>query len=359
METHTVLRVEDWPGITPAATGERYLAVEVQVRAGPGETVHFDQLYYTIENAAGVLRNAPQVGRQPALAYGILGPGQSVVGWISFLVPDPGPFILEYRFPLGTNGQTANENVALEPIEPPSPEPAAPANPNPGSARLPNLGYPAALSSSNYSGYGAQLPGTAITSVTGSWVQPTAHCNGKETSAAAIWVGIDDGGLRNLEQVGTEVLCHAGSSRPAYIAWYEMYPLPQVPVTDVTPGDHYTASVTRHGDIWTLTIKDTTTGDAFSTDETRAADAVQALWVVEAPSRVLAKGALQVLPLASFARITMTGCSAVAGGSRRVVAYSRWAHYRFDMRTASNTAKATTSGLTHAGTSFSSTWRHR
>lgn len=293
------------------------------------------------------------------MAYGILGPGQSVVGWISFLVPDPGPFVLQYHFPLGANGLTADETVALEPIEPASPDPVEPANPSPGSARLPNLGYPAALSSSNYSGYGAQLPGTAITSVTGSWVQPTAHCNGTETSAAAIWVGIDDGGLRDLEQVGTEALCHAGSSRPAYIAWYEMYPLPQVAVTDVIPGDRYTASVTKRGDVWTLTLKDTRTGDAFTTDETRASEAVQALWVVEAPSRVLSDGALRILPLASFARITMTGCLAVAGGTRRVVADPHWAHYRFDMRTGSNVAKATTSALTHAGTSFTSTWRHR
>jgi Peptidase A4 family len=358
VETHTVLRVEDWSGPTPPGTGERYLAVEIQVATMPGKTVHFDQLYYTVQNAAGILRNAPQIGRQPALAYGILGPGESVIGWISFLVPDPGPFVLEYHFPLGSNGQTADEAVALEPILPPSPEPVVPANPSPGSSGVPNLGYPTALSSSNYSGYGAQLPGKSISTVAGSWVQPAVKCSGKETSVVAIWVGIDDGGLHNLEQIGTEALCHSGSSRPAYIAWYEMYPLAQVPVTDVMPGDHFTASVTKRGDIWTLAIKDTSTGDGFSTDQTRASAAIQALWVVEAPSRIQSDGKLQVLPLTSFGRITLTGCSAVAGGTRRAISNARWAHYRFDMRTSSNTPKAITGALTQAGSSFSSSWRH-
>ena len=111
VETHAVLRVESWPGLVPAGPGERYLAVEVQVRALPGHTARFDQLYYTVGNAAGVLRNAPQVGRQPALAYGILAPGQSVTGWVSFLVPDPGPFVLNYHYPRGSNGETVNVTV--------------------------------------------------------------------------------------------------------------------------------------------------------------------------------------------------------------------------------------------------------
>jgi len=137
-----------------------------------------------------------------------------------------------------------------------------------------------------------------------------------------------------------------------------MYPLAQVPVTDIKAGDHFTASVTKHGDIWTLAVKDTSTGDAFSTDQTRASAAIQALWVVEAPSRIQSDGKLQVLPLTSFGRITLTGCSAVAGGTRRAISNAHWAHYRFDMRTASNTPKAITGALTHAGSSFSSSWRH-
>jgi hypothetical protein len=359
VETHTVLRVEDWPGETPAGPGQRYLAVEVQVRTLPGASARFDQLYYTVENGAGVLRNAPQVGRQPALAYGVLGPGQSVIGWVSFLVPDPGPFILTYRYPLGTNGQTTDERVALDPILPPSPEPVQPAGPSPGSTSLPNLGFPAVLPSTNYSGYGAQLPGRTVSAVSGSWVQPAVHCSGKETSSVATWVGIDDGGLRDLEQVGTEAVCRSGSSRPTYVSWYEMFPLAEVVIATIRPGDHFTASVAKRGITWTLAIRDTNTGRAFSTKQARNAAAIQALWVVEAPSRILANGTLQVLPLTSFSRITMTGCSAVVGGTRRVISDSHWAHYRFDMRTTGGTAKALTSALTGGGTAFSSTWKHR
>ncbi|MGH2465672.1 MAG: G1 family glutamic endopeptidase, partial [Candidatus Limnocylindrales bacterium] len=334
------------------------LAVDVEIRALPGKTVRFDQLDYTIENADGVSRNAPEIGRQPALAYGLLASGESVTGWLSFLVPNPGPFVLDFRYPLGTNGLSVDEKVLLDPILPPSSDPVVPPPANPGTTSSTNFGLPRALSSTNYAGYGMQLPGAVVGSVIGSWVQPTVHCSGKETSAVATWVGIDDGGVRNLEQIGTEALCHSGSSRPAYIAWYEMYPLPQVPVTDVTPGDHYTASVTKHGAVWTLALKDTTTGDAFSTDRTRASDAVQALWVVEAPARIKSNGDLQVLSLASFGRTTMTGCSAVIGGSRRVISDRHVAHYRFDMHTPSGAAKAVTSGLSPSGTAFSSTWKH-
>ena len=359
VETHTVLRVEDWPGPTPTTPGERYLAVEIRVETLPGKTARFDQLYYTVENAAGVVRNAPQVGRQPALANGILGPGQSVVGWVSFLVPNPGTFTLDYRYPLGTNGQTVDEAVDLEPILPPTPEPVVPAGPSPGSTGLPNLGFPTALSSTNYAGYGAQLPGSSITSVAGSWIQPTIHCSGKETSAVATWVGIDDGGLQDLEQIGTEAFCRPGTTSPTYLEWYEMYPQPQVPIRAIRAGDRFSASVTRRGSSWTLAIRDATQNRSFTTKQTRTASAIQALWVVEAPARILANGDLQILPLASFGRVTMTGCSAVAGGTRRTIADARWAHYRFDMRTASNTAKAATSGLSAGGTSFSSSWRHR
>ena len=359
VETHTVLRVEDWPGPSPTAPGVRYLAVEIQVQTLPGKTARFDQLYYTVENAAGVVRNAPQVGRQPALAYGVLGPGQSVIVWVSFLVPNPGPFTLNYRYPLGANGQTDDEAVDLEPILPPTPEPIVPAGPSPGSTGLPNLGFPTALSSTNYAGYGAQLPGQSVTAVAGSWVQPAVHCSGKETSAVATWVGIDDGGLQDLEQIGTEAFCRSGTTSPTYLEWYEMYPQPQVPIRAIRAGDHFSASVTRRGSSWTLAIRDVTTKRSFTTRQTRTASAIQALWVVEAPARILANGDFQVLPLTSFGRVTMTGCTAVVGGIRRAIADTRWAHYRFDMRTASNVAKAVTSGLSGGGSSFSSSWRHR
>jgi Peptidase A4 family len=359
LETHTVLRVEDWLGPTPATVGERYLAVEVQVQSLPGKTARYDQLYYTVENANGVSRNAPEIGRQPALTYGILGPGERVSGWISFLVPNPGPFVLDYHYPLGTNGQTADEKVALDPILPPSPDPVVPPPADPGTTSSTNFGLPKALSSTNYSGYGAELPGSSVSSVSGSWTQSTVHCSGKETSAVATWVGIDDGGVRNLEQVGTEAVCQPGSKVPTYATWYEMYPQPQVPVASIRPGDHFTASVSKRGSAWTLTIKDTTTGRSFTTKKTRTATALEALWVIEAPARAKSNGDLQVLPLSSFGKMTMTGCSAVVGGARRVISDARVAHYRFDMRTQSGAAKAVTSALVGSGTSFSSTWKHR
>ena len=110
--------------------------------------------------------------------------------------------------------------------------------------------------SSNWSGYAAHGAADSFTSVSASWVQPTGKCTRKSTYSA-FWVGLDGYSSSTVEQTGSEVDCIGGS--PRYYAWFEMYPANSVNFTNtVSPGDHFTASVTATGHVFTLKITDAT-----------------------------------------------------------------------------------------------------
>ncbi len=112
--------------------------------------------------------------------------------------------------------------------------------------------------SSNWSGYAAHGAADSFTSVSASWVQPVGKCTRKSTYSA-FWVGLDGYSSSTVEQTGSEVDCTGGS--PRYYAWFEMYPASSVNFTNtVSPGDHFTASVTATGHVFTLKITDATQG---------------------------------------------------------------------------------------------------
>ena len=237
----------------------------------------------------------------------------------------------------------------LPPTVPRSTEPD-PANPSGGGGSIVQL-------STYFSGYGAQHFTDDVTFITGSWTQPKGTCDGKRTTAFGAWVGIQN--AVNLQQIGTAVECARGSLRPRYFVWYEMFPKPPVRIgIRAAPGDKFTASVSRAGDRWTLTIRNRTSRDDFSTVERRATPGFLALWIDEAPSSQVGEPGEHVLPLTRVTPVTMTGCFATSGGVRRAIGNPGWAHVRFDMVTTSGAAKAVTSGLTAGGTAFRSTWRH-
>lgn len=81
----------------------------------------------------------------------------------------------------------------------------------------------------------------------------------------ADWVGLD--GLTNgtAEQTGVNGYC-TSTSRPAtYYAWYEMYPLPAVTFTGVSPGDAIEADVYFNGSTYRLHLADITTRGFITT----------------------------------------------------------------------------------------------
>ena len=135
----------------------------------------------------------------------------------------------------------------------------------------------------------------AVTAVAGSWTVPTV--TGSGTGYSAIWVGIDGYQSSTVEQIGTEQ--DAGGD----YAWYEMYPAASQTISSLaaSAGDNITASVAYSNGTFTLTIKDTTTGNRSPPNGPGAnLQRSSAEWIVEAPS----SGG--VLPLANFGTATFT-----------------------------------------------------
>jgi hypothetical protein len=143
------------------------------------------------------------------------------------------------------------------------------------------------LSSSNWSGYADSGAADSFTSVSGSWVQPTAKC-GSGLTLAVFWVGID--GISSadptVEQDGTLVECEDDFA--IYADWWETYPGNSVQVVnEISPGDHISASVRyRDGDYHMSVTDSTDSAASFSVSEPCGASTCEdmsAEWIAEAP----------------------------------------------------------------------------
>jgi hypothetical protein len=166
----------------------------------------------------------------------------------------------------------------------------------------PHQAGPTQSTSSNWSGYAAT--GTKFTSVSASWIQPTATCTNTDTWSS-FWVGLDGDGSNSVEQTGSEVDCSGGT--PQYYSWYEMYPAYPVNYRDpVDAGDHFTASVTAGSrGAFTLTLSDETKGWTHTVHKTlRGAKLASAEVVAEAPSTLAGP-----LPLTDFGTVGFTGAT--------------------------------------------------
>ena len=196
--------------------------------------------------------------------------------------------------------------------------------------------------SSNWSGYAAT--GGGFTSVTSTWTQPAASCS-SATTYSSFWVGLDGDGSSTVEQAGTSADCSGGS--PSYYAWYEMYPKYPVNLSlAVRPGDSITGTVSVSGNgRYTLTIRNNSTGDSFSTTQKGHGSNYSAEAIAEAPS-----SRSGVLPLTNFGTVGFTGT--LVNGQ----AIGTYNPDRIDMVSGSTT-KAQTSALS-GGASFSVTWKH-
>jgi hypothetical protein len=196
--------------------------------------------------------------------------------------------------------------------------------------------------SGNWAGYAAT--GRTFTSVSASWVQPSVSCT-SATTYSSFWVGIDGDGSNSVEQTGTEADCYGG--RAEYSSWYEMYPAYPVNYSNtVSPGDHFTASVSVSGTTYTLVLSDTTKGWTKTTTKSQSGlSNASAEIIAEAPSSNTG-----VLPLAHFSTANFTNSQ--ANGQ----AIGNFSPDKINMASGSTT-KATTSSLS-GGTDFSVTWNH-
>jgi hypothetical protein len=208
------------------------------------------------------------------------------------------------------------------------------------------------LLSKNWSGYIAS--GTTFSSVSSTWVQPSATCT-SATTASAFWVGLGGASPSSpgLEQIGTSADCVRGGA--STYAWYEILPAAAtwIPVA-ISPGDTVTASVSVAETTTSFSLTNVTTGATFVTQATVDQPALDsAEWIAEAPSSCY--GSLQsctVLPLASFGSVVFGAASATSvAGHAGTINDAGWT---FDsVRLAGNSGgSATPSELSADGASF-------
>jgi hypothetical protein len=140
----------------------------------------------------------------------------------------------------------------------------------------------AGWSSSNWSGY-AKSTGT-YSSATARWVVPSAAPTKASTYSSA-WVGIDGFNNSDLIQTGTESDYYNKAAH--YNAWWEILPAAETPISSISlhPGDVMTASITKgSGSTWTITIRDTTRGQSFTTQQNYSGPGTSVEWIEEAPT---------------------------------------------------------------------------
>jgi Peptidase A4 family len=216
------------------------------------------------------------------------------------------------------------------------------------------------VKSTNWSGYAVTGSKGSVSDAKGSWVVPAISGPCPSTNQySSHWVGIDGYNSGTVEQTGTDSDCQSGA--PRYYAWYEFYPKPSFIVSGLAihPGDVMTADVKYSGGRYVVTIADTTTGQSFSTSAKVKAQASSAEWVTEAPS---SSGG--VLPLADFGTVSWgvdytsassTNYATVGGVTGTIGSFGASVH-QITMVTSGGAVKATPSGLTSDGTSFTVTW---
>ncbi len=219
----------------------------------------------------------------------------------------------------------------------------------------------AQATSNNWSGYVASgSQSGAFSSVSGSWVEPSADCS-SGSGAAAFWVGLGGAsdGSGALEQVGTQVDCSAGGQ---HFAWYELVPAGPVRLgVPINPGDHVSARVSVAGTTVTVSLTDQTTGaSATKSLQMDNPDVSSAEWIAEAPSICHGADASDTssctpVSLPNFGTVTFSGASATADGTSDTISGSDWSASA--MQLGGSGAGAIPSSLSSDGSSFSVAWQ--
>jgi hypothetical protein len=179
--------------------------------------------------------------------------------------------------------------------------------------------------SQNWAGYA--VAGSNFSSVSGSWVQPSASCNSGQTDAA-FWVGLGGSSSQSdaLEQTGTEIDCSA-SGQATQFAWYELVPKAPVKMDlAIHSGDKISARVTVNGTSVTVALNDDTTGQsATRTLQMSSPDTSSAEWIAEAPSQCDSTLMnCQPLDLTDFGTVQFSDASATANGHTGTISDSAW-----------------------------------
>jgi hypothetical protein len=172
--------------------------------------------------------------------------------------------------------------------------------------------------SNNWSGYGLGYlsTNTLYTSISGSWVVPTARQEtADQAEDGATWIGIG-GGCYNTSCTGSdETLIQAGTEedvskngKASYSAWYEL--IPETSTNEsikIHPGDVIDCSITETSTgEWTITLTDKTDKQDFTISTPYPSDESTAEWIVETPVEVGTSGE-GIADLPNLGKVKFTG----------------------------------------------------
>jgi Peptidase A4 family len=210
-----------------------------------------------------------------------------------------------------------------------------------------------------WAGYVVRAGDRSFNSATASWTQPRVVCN-RPGSSAAFWIGLGGAraGSKSLEQIGTSADC-SERAVVSYSAWYQLFPAPPVELTvSVAPGDRLTASVSVTAGIVGLSLRNNTSGEAFSTEIwMRAPETDSAEWIVEAPSACFATCA--PLPLADFGTARFTSAATSVDAHAGAIGDGAWSRLRLEMAPQRGRKAAAATRLSADGSSFTVRRLHR
>jgi hypothetical protein len=171
--------------------------------------------------------------------------------------------------------------------------------------------------------------------VSGIWTVPTATAHTKgQAEYSSSWVGVGGGCVDSgctltdatLIQAGTEQDV-ASNGTASYSAWWELVPVPSVTISSMTvhPGDRMNVNISEivsGSDLWSIVVKDLTTGQTFSQTVPYPSTHLTAEWIQEAPTVIGSSGAgvgtLPNLSGASFDLASVNGASADLSPSEQI-----------------------------------------
>jgi len=212
-----------------------------------------------------------------------------------------------------------------------------------------------ASTSTNWAGYVNTAGGGPYTQSSASFVQPAINCSSGKATYSSFWVGIGGYTTSQLDQTGTEADCSGGNA--TYKAWWEVLPAGETldPSVSVHPGDSFTATVTGSGGVYTMTLRNNTTGQQFSHSQTDSANTGQSAEVIAEATSLCTILACRVQPLSNFGTVNFTNGTAngvpIANKPNDVVTMAGGGGLF-----GGGTVKAQPSSL--SGGNFSVTWKH-
>ena len=167
-------------------------------------------------------------------------------------------------------------------------------------------------SSTNWFGYNQgtlEQNGKLFNAISGDWTVPTAtqHTSG-QAEASSDWIGIGGGCIDSGCSAGDNTLIQTGTEqdvdstgKASYSAWYELVPAPSLTISNMTvsPGDHMSASLAEtvpDSNVWTITIKDVTRNESYSTTVPYSSSHATAEWIEETPLEIGTNAGFAALP---------------------------------------------------------------